>query len=130
MSNGPSVTWTQRNPLGITETGLAVYDPLGNYVPFQRQQDPRPPAGSYNSSSMSGLAAGLGNTNDYGGMGCLMDGLSTSCSRLLRSIQSGLGDKLIVSGASRADLLRLGIVLTEGPLENDTRLWGVWVVIP
>jgi len=130
MVGGASVTWTQRNPLGITETGLGVYDPLGNYVPFQHQQDPRPPAGSYNSSSMSGLAASLGNTSDYGGMGCLMDGLPTSCSRLLRTIQSGLGDKLILSGASRAGLLRLGIVITDGPLENDKRLWGIWVVIP
>jgi len=98
MGGGPSVTWTQRNPLGITETGLGVYDPLGNYVPFQRQQDPRPPAGSYNSSSMSGLAASLGNTNDYGGMGCLMDGLPTSCDRVLQTINHEGAKGVIISG--------------------------------
>src|SRR5438045_25737 len=53
MVGGASVTWTQRDPLGITETGKGIYDPLGNYIPFQQHDDPRPPAGSYNSSSMS-----------------------------------------------------------------------------
>jgi hypothetical protein len=35
-SGTPFVSWTQRNPLGITETSRGVYDPLGNYIPFRR----------------------------------------------------------------------------------------------
>jgi len=36
-SGGPGayVQLTYRDPLGITETTKAVYDPLGNYTPFQ-----------------------------------------------------------------------------------------------
>jgi hypothetical protein len=94
----PYVGWTQRDPLGVTETGKGVYDPLGNYIPFQQHDDPRPPAGSYNSSSMSGIAASLA-ANPFGSdTGCLMDGLPTACSRVLRAINNGQGDKVTVHG--------------------------------
>jgi hypothetical protein len=97
---GPYVRWTQRNPLGITETGNGVYDPLGNYIPFQQHDDPRPPAGSYNSSSMSGVAASLA-ANPFGSdTGCIMDGLPTPCSRVLRAINNGQADKVTVYGFS------------------------------
>lgn len=61
--------------------------------------------------------------------GCLMDGLPTSCSRVLRALNGGQTQGLTVSGRGlpQVDLLGWGIVLTEGPLQNDTRLWGVWV---
>jgi YD repeat-containing protein len=96
----PYVGWTQRNPLGITETGKGIYDPLGNYIPFEQHNDPRPPAGSYNSSSMSGIAASM-SANPFGSdTGCLMDGLPTSCSRVLRAINNGQGNKVTVYGFS------------------------------
>ena len=38
---GAYVLWTQRNPLGITETSKATYDPLGNYIPFRQMSDPK-----------------------------------------------------------------------------------------
>jgi YD repeat-containing protein len=96
----PYVGWTQRDPLGVTETGKGVYDPLGNYIPFQQHDDPRPPAGSYNSSSMSGIAASVA-ANPFGSdTGCLMDGLPTACSRVARAINNGQGDKVTVYGLS------------------------------
>src|SRR3982751_6076055 len=42
-TSGPHVSWTQRDPLGITEMGRGIYDSLGNYIPFQQMADPRPP---------------------------------------------------------------------------------------
>lgn len=54
-SSGPLVMVTHRNPLGVSETGFAVYDPLGNYIPFTPHGNPRPPVGSYSSASMGGL---------------------------------------------------------------------------
>jgi hypothetical protein len=104
---GPYVRWTQRDPLGITETGKGIYDPLGTYIPFQQHNDPRPPAGSYNSSSMSGMAASMA-ANPFGSdTGCLMDGLPTACSRVLRAINNGQGDKVTVSGFSSSLQLTL-----------------------
>lgn len=100
MVGGASVTWTQRDPLGITETEKGIYDPLGNYIPFQQHDDPRPPAGSYNSSSMSGIAASV-SANPFGSnTGCLMDGIPTDCARVLRAINNGQGDKVAVYGFS------------------------------
>jgi YD repeat-containing protein len=84
----PYVGWIQRNPLGITETGKGIYDPLGNYIPFQQHADPRPPAGSYNSSSMSGLSASVSNANDYG-MGCFVDAVPTNCNRAMAQVNNG-----------------------------------------
>jgi YD repeat-containing protein len=129
--NGAYVGWTQRNPLGITENGKGVYDPLGNYIPFQQMNDPAPPPGSYNSSSMGGIAGSIANPNGSG-MGCLMDGMPTSCYRVFRAINSGLAKGLQVgsTGNVHVDLLRLGIVIMEGPLHDDTHLWGIWVVMP
>jgi len=46
------VEWTQKDPVGMTETGTdvmykSVYDPLGNYVPYQPESAPGgPPPGS------------------------------------------------------------------------------------
>src|SRR5262245_3625400 len=66
-SGGPGayVETTYRDPLGITETTKAVYDPLGNYTPFQAYGDPHPPAGSYSSASMSGLSSSQANNDSY-----------------------------------------------------------------
>ena len=99
MDFGSRVAWIQRNPLGITETSKGVYDPLGNYIPFQQMADPRPPAGSYNSSSMTGLLGRLSNPNNYG-MGCFRDGQPTNCDRVLNDINHGLAQNVIISGTA------------------------------
>ncbi|HJT67512.1 MAG TPA: fibronectin type III domain-containing protein [Pyrinomonadaceae bacterium] len=85
---GPYVLLTQRNPVGTSETSKAVYDPLGNYIPFQASGDPRPPAGSFTSASMSGLSASLANPQSYGG-GCLVDRLPTDCNLAMRLLANG-----------------------------------------
>lgn len=92
--SGPYVHATLRNPLGITETNKAVYDPLGNYIPFQQHGDPRPPAGTYSSASMPGLSSSQANSDSYG-VGCLMEGLPSNCSRVLNAINK--------DGAKRVD---------------------------
>jgi hypothetical protein len=109
----PYVGWTQRNPLGITETGKGVYDPLGNYIPFQQHDDPRPPAGSYNSSSMSGLSASMSNPFDYG-MGCFMDAVPTNCNRAMAQVNSGsayVGS--IVSRNGNGIVTQLGLTIEQ-----------------
>ena len=96
---GPFVMTTYRNPLGITETTKAVYDPLGNYIPFQAHGDPRPPVGSYSSASMSGLASSQANPDSYG-VGCIMDGMPTSCSRVIRVLSRGQAKELQIHGVA------------------------------
>jgi hypothetical protein len=92
------VRWGQRDPLGITETGKGIYDPLGNYIPFQQHDDPRPAPGSYNSSSMSGMAANVA-PNPFGSdTGCLMDGLPATCGRVLQTLNHQGAKPLIISG--------------------------------
>jgi YD repeat-containing protein len=39
---GNFVAWTQRDPVGVSEMGKGIYDPLGNYIPFKQPTDPRP----------------------------------------------------------------------------------------
>ena len=94
-TGGPTVLFTMRNPLGLSETTKAVYDPLGNYIPFQQFADPRPPAGSYNSGSLSSLSASQANPFSSA-VGCLMDGLPTTCTRVAQAINSGQGKRLII----------------------------------
>jgi hypothetical protein len=85
---GNYVLWTQRNPLGITETGKATYDALGNYIPFRQMADPRPAPGSFSSASMGGLSGTLANPDAYG-MGCLVDGTPTNCNLAMRMRNNG-----------------------------------------
>ena len=94
---GPFVMLTQRNPLGITETNKAVYDPLGNYIPFQAYQDPRPPAGSYNSASMGGLSSSQANPESYA-VGCMMDGMPTDCNRVMQTIDRDHAESVDIRG--------------------------------
>jgi hypothetical protein len=77
-SGGQTAGYTQRDPVGVTETNKGVYDPLGNYIPFVPPSDPRPAPGSYNSSSMAGLSASLSNPNSYG-MACYLNGIPINC---------------------------------------------------
>ncbi len=85
---GKTVAFTQRDPVGVTDVHKLVYDPLGNPIPFRQATDPRPPAGSYNSSSMSGLAASVSNPNSYG-LGCRLEGLPADCDRVLGMLNHG-----------------------------------------
>lgn len=80
--------------MGLTETSRALYDPLGNFIPFRSAPDPRPPAGSYNSGSMSGLAASQANPDGYG-VGCVLDGIPSPCNRVSQAI-----DRLPIKEAS------------------------------
>ena len=104
---------TYRNPLGITETTRAIYDPLGNYIPFQAQGDPRPPAGSYSSASMSGLSSSQANAESYG-VGCISDGMPTSCRKVMEHLERGRVKKLEVLGPAITPFItRLMMSLTE-----------------
>ena len=113
-SGGPGayVQLTYRNPLGITETTKAIYDPLGNYTPFQASGDPRPPAGSYSSASMGGLSSSQANTGSYA-VGCVMDGIPTNCKKVMEQIDRGQAKKLEVLGPALASsVTRLMMSLT------------------
>lgn len=113
---GPFVLATHRNPLGITETNKAVYDPLGNFIPFQAHGDPRPPAGSFSSASMPGLSASQADPDGYG-MGCLRDDLPASCYSVFRALNRQGAKKLIISGGTQDPLATLashGITFVTG----------------
>jgi len=111
---GPLVLATYRNPLGISETTKAVYDPLGNYIPFVAHGDPRPPAGSYSSASMSGLSSSQANAESYG-VGCLVDNVPTTCKKVMDHLEKERGQKLQVIGpASTPFVARLLMTVTAG----------------
>ncbi len=119
--SGPFVTMTQRNPLGTTETNKAVYDPLGNYIPFQAHGDPRPPAGSYTSASAGTLSASLADPYSPA-LGCLIDGLPTNCNRVLQAINRGEGLKLLIDNSRQNPnvvLASLGLFLVEQPVSSS-----------
>jgi len=94
---GPFVVTTYRNPLGTTETNKAVYDPLGNYIPFQAWHDPRPPTGSYNSGSMGQLSSSQANPESLA-VGCLIDGLPANCNKVANAVNKGVTKSLGIVG--------------------------------
>lgn len=109
---GPFVLATFRNPLGITESNKVLYDPLGNFIPFQAHGDPRPPAGSFNSASMSGLSSSQANPNSYA-VGCIKDGIPTTCNRVMHAIERGQAKELEILGpALTPEMIRLIMSLT------------------
>lgn len=109
---GPFVLNTYRNPLGITETTKAVYDPLGNYIPFRANGDPRPPAGSYSSASMSGLSSSQADAESYG-VGCLSDGIPTACKKVMEDLERNRAQELHLLGPAITPFLtRLMMSLT------------------
>ena len=111
IEGGASVLQTYRNPLGTTETNKAVYDPLGNYIPFQAFADPRPPAGTYSSGSMASLSSSQANPDGYG-MGCIKDGMPTSCTRVMNAINRGQALSVTASGTHNPNvaLANLGFI--------------------
>ena len=109
---GPWVLPTYRNPLGISETTKAVYDPLGNYIPFEAHDDPRPPAGSYSSASMSGLSSSQANAESYG-VGCIADGIPTPCKKVMEHLERGRAKEIDILGPAIAPFVtRLATSLT------------------
>ncbi|HEX6285260.1 MAG TPA: hypothetical protein VFZ71_10315, partial [Pyrinomonadaceae bacterium] len=104
---GAFVEFTHRNPHEVTETNKAVYDPLGNYMPFQASGDPRPPAGSFTSATMRGLSASQANPYSSA-VGCLMDGLPATCVSVAKAIGRGEAKKLIIDGRGQNPNVALG----------------------
>jgi YD repeat-containing protein len=113
---GPFVLFTQRNPLGISETTKAVYDPLGNYIPFQASGDPRPPAGSFSSASLGALSSSQANPFSYA-VGCMIDGVPTTCNKVVHAINNSQGKTLQIDARQNPNVLlaNMGIFLVEYP---------------
>jgi hypothetical protein len=82
------VQFIHRNPHEVTETNKAVYDPLGNYMPFQASGDPPPPAGSLTSGHAAWFSSQPGKPLQLGGR-MLIDGLPTTCDRVAKAISRG-----------------------------------------
>ena len=124
---GPFVLATYRNPLGISETTKAVYDPLGNYIPFQAHGDPRPPAGSYSSASMSGLSSSQADAESYG-VGCIADGMPTSCKKVMEHLERGRGKDFFALGpAITPFIIRLMMSVTKtGDVPMDPKDPNTW----
>lgn len=126
-----TVSWTHTDPLGLSTAGdtKSVYDPLGNNISWQHA--PTAPPNSYPpfSPSFGGLGSSFGSSQDNS---CTLDGTPTSCTKLLGALNAGLGKALLVTSTENAHvaLLRIGLIVTEGPLHNDSRLWGVWTILP
>jgi YD repeat-containing protein len=69
FNNQPSMEWTHRDPVGLSEPG-AAYDPLGNYVsPVNPQPTQPPPSGMY-GPGYGGASSTFGNADNYS-TGCL-----------------------------------------------------------
>ncbi|HKY43258.1 MAG TPA: hypothetical protein VJM50_09200, partial [Pyrinomonadaceae bacterium] len=117
-SSGSFVLMTMRNPLGTSETTKAVYDPLGNYIPFQAHGDPQPPPGSFSSASMGGLAANQANPYSSA-VGCMMDGIPTNCNRVQQAINRDEAKRLIIDARGQnpnVALSSMGWFLVEQPV--------------
>jgi YD repeat-containing protein len=121
---GAFVEFIHRNPHEVTETNKAVYDPLGNYMPFQGSGDPRPPAGSFTSATLRGLAASQANPYSSA-VGCLIDGLPTTCDRVAKAISRGEAKTLVIDGRGQnpnVALANMGWFLTEFPTNGKGAL--------
>jgi hypothetical protein len=103
------VQWSHPDPVGVTESGsgLAAYDPLGNYArlpePPPTGQPPPPPSGYY--GPIWGGAGSLSTNYNNFSMGCRMDGAPANCSSVLRAINSGQAGRATISTAGGADSL-------------------------
>lgn len=111
---GQIVGWTQRDPVGVSETGKGMYDPLGNFIPFKQPTDPRPPAGSYNSGSMASVEGNMNDAYNYG-LGCMLGGIPTRCSTVMRLLGSGAAGGGVISGTANpmVELAGMGLILTS-----------------
>lgn len=120
---GPFVMFTERSPVGLSETSKAVYDPLGNYIPFTPHGDPRPPVGSYNSASMGGLSANTADPDSLG-VGCVLDGIPVDCNRAMQTVNNGSihpTEIMIRSGSIVPFLLRLMLDMEYRRIQGEMR---------
>jgi YD repeat-containing protein len=110
---GDLVGWTQRDPVGVSETGKGIYDPLGDYIPFKQPTDPRPPASAYNSGSMASVSGNMSDAYNYG-LGCQLHGIPTKCSTVMRLLGNGsiAGGVISGVGSPMASLMGMGVTLT------------------
>jgi YD repeat-containing protein len=111
---GDFVSWTQRDPVGVSETNKGIYDPLGNYIPFKQPTDPRPPAGSYNSGSMASVSGNMSDAYNYG-LGCMLHGIPTKCSTVMRMLGNGSAGGGVISGTGNplVELAGMGLIFTS-----------------
>src|SRR5438034_2944629 len=95
------VGWVHTDPLGLSMAGdtKPVYDPQGNYIPWQTA--PTAPPNSYPpfSPGYNGLGSAFGSSQDNS---CALDGTPTSCDKVLGAINAGLGKALLVASRENA----------------------------
>ena len=85
----PALRWTHIDPLGLSEAGdtKPVYDPLGNYIPWQHAPT-YPPPNAYPPIAAS--YGGLGPSFGYAiNSSCVLDGIPTDCSLALNNLAHG-----------------------------------------
>jgi hypothetical protein len=92
-SYGSSLRWTHIDPLGLSEAGdtKAVYDPMGNYIPWQHAPT-YPPPNAYPPIAAS--YGGLGPSFGYAiNSACILDGIPTDCSLALNNLAHGSAEQ-------------------------------------
>ncbi|HEX7333219.1 MAG TPA: Ig-like domain-containing protein [Pyrinomonadaceae bacterium] len=80
---------TYEDPLRYSIAGdkKAVYDPLGNHIPWQSSpQSNPPPFYPRSSASFGSLGSSFGSAQERG---CVLDGVPTNCDRAMRMVNSG-----------------------------------------
>src|SRR5437773_8620952 len=109
------VGWVHTDPLGLSMAGdtKPVYDPQGNYIPWQTA--PTAPPNSYPpfSPNFGGLGSAFGSSQN---LSCSQDGMPTSCDRVFRAIargQTGAGSSISGTGNPLVALMNLGINVTN-----------------
>ncbi len=83
-----SVSWTHVDPLGLSEAGdiKSVYDPLGNYIPWQAAPSAPPNAYPPFSPNFGGQGSSFGASRDKS---CVLNGLPVLCTDLAHQIEIG-----------------------------------------
>jgi YD repeat-containing protein len=105
-----NVSWIHTDPLGLSTAGdtKSVYDPSGNYIPWQHAPTGPPNAYPPFSPSFGSLGSAFGSSQD---LSCQMDGLPTSCDRAFKALARGevKGGSISSTGNPIAALMTLGI---------------------
>jgi YD repeat-containing protein len=122
------LSWTHADPLGLSTAGdtKSVYDPQGNYIPWQHA--PTAPPNSYPpfSPSFGGLGSAFGSSQN---LSCNMDGMPTSCDRVFRALARGeaKGGSISSTGNPIAALLSLGINVTTSTDRTVAKV--TWITV-
>ena len=122
-----SVSWTHIDPLRMSEAGdtKPVYDPLGNYIPWQHVPGAPPNAYPPIAASYGGLGPSFGYSINSS---CILDGIPTDCSLAMNMLGHGSAEQCPNNycGAGRARNGDL-VPLTRDP---DTGLLGYYSIRP